>query len=358
MEISRTTSIYPTTSQSRSSFTIIDYSSYQTRSPLPTPRVTPVDASVIKVNAAHKAHVSVSMVAEPQKVTDVDTDPPFISQTHEEPASASASSFVQNNDFQYPVMGTQVPPAQQYAPAFPSNAQPYPPNATLPFHFMQQLWAQMTVPQPVSHFNADAFAMSLADAMRNHGIVPYQLPQTQNAPEPFPGNFPSHGSVDAPASGSLGNDVEIPSKSPTPPPPTPVSRKPKPKPKPKLKLEPSVNGLPPQVARRSAHRPRSLTPPEPSSSRALHVKKRKRKEMLPEDRRKTIAHMGPFQPLDGTESSPRASEGNFNKIFVNGRGEPMTFFVQVDQPNRFNVVTLIKVSNLGNFSIKSADSIS
>ncbi len=301
------------------------------------------------------------MVAEPQKVTDIDTDPPSISQTREEPVSASVSSFVQNNDLQYPVIGTQVPSTgtHQYAPAFPSNAQPYPANAALPFHFMQQLWAQMAIPQAVSHFNTDAFAMSLADAMRNHGMVSYQTPHTQSVPEPFPGNFPPHGSIETPASGSLGNDIEIPSKSPTPPPPTPISRKPK------LKLKPPSNGLPPQVARRSVHRPRSLTPPEPSTSSAFvtawdtgraHAKKRKRKERSPEDRRKTIAS---FQPLYSTESSPRASEGNHSyKIFVDDKGEPMTFFVQVDQPNRFSVVTSIKVSSLENFSIKSADSIS
>jgi hypothetical protein len=257
-------------------------------------------------------------------------------------ASASASPFfAQNNGSQYPVHGTQVSltGTQQYAPGFQSVTQPYPPNAAQTFQFMQQLWAQMMTPQAAAPFNTDAFAISFADAVRNHGIVPYQMPYTHGVAESFPGpsNFPQ--SKETPASGLLENNVETTSTSPTPPPPTPASRKPK------LELKPSVNGLPPQVARRSAHRPRSLTPSGPSTSGAQAKKQRKKS---PEDRRKTIAGIGISQPLQST-----GSKGNHShKIFVNDKGDPMTFFVQVDQPSRLSMVTSIKVLFWAEVSIK------
>lgn len=203
----------------------------------------------------------------------------------------------------------------------------------------------MMAPQAAAaaQFNTDAFAISLADAMRNYGIVPYQMPYTHGVPEPFPGpsNLAPHN--EAPASGLLENIVETTSNSPTPPPPTPVSRKPK------LELKPSVNGHPPQVARRSIHRPRSLTPPEPSTSGA---KGRRKKEKVPENRRKTIANIGISQPLHSTETPTRDPNGSqSHKMFVKDGGEPMIFFVQVDQPNRLSIVTSIKVTFWGDFSL-------
>lgn len=267
--------------------------------------------------------------------------------------STSLSLSAQNNDS---TLGTQVlPTAQQYVHGFPPIAQPYPPNQ--PFspntvqslQMMQHLWAQMIAPQAATQFNTDAFAISLADAMRNHGVVPYQMPYTHGVPESFHGSSNLAPHNEAPASGLPENTVETMSSSPTPPPPTPVSRKPK------LELKPSVNGLPPQVARRSIHRPRSLTPPEPSTSGAPRAKRQRKQEKSAENRRKTIASTGISLPPHNTESPTRDPNGNqSHKMFVKDEGEPMTFFVQVDQPNRLSIVTSIKVT-FRDFSGKSTN---
>ncbi|KAK2461962.1 hypothetical protein APHAL10511_006425 [Amanita phalloides] len=302
---------------------------FTNKSPLPTPRVTPVDASVAREKVSQRSRVSVNTNADASETTNVITQdqqlPPY-----EPPASVVGSlSSAQHDGPQCPAIGNEVPstPMPQFTPYQQSMAQPFYPmqHPIMMQSIAQQFWAQM--------FNTDPFAMSLVDSMRNHGIVPHAMPQSQGGPvyqQPGSSNLSPHEVIQPPVDEYPREPVSSAPRLSTPSLPASISRKPK----------PSTNGHPPQVGRRSARRPRSASPPEPTASSAPKAKRQKRREKSPEARRKGIAYIGPSYP---TKSPTRATqEDRLQKVFVSDKGRPIIFFVQIDQPNRFNVVSLIK----------------
>ncbi|KAF8632545.1 hypothetical protein AX15_001760 [Amanita polypyramis BW_CC] len=327
------------------------------KSPLPTPRITPVGTSVAPAKAAEKHRLSTASVGQSSKVANVtiqDHEPFSMTQSSTMPfeSAASSSSSAQNNGLRIPTPDAQIlsNTIQQLAPGF----LPYQPGVISPVQFMQQsmqagmmapmtqlqVWAQMMGPmlsQGAPQLNSDPFAISLIDALRAHGMVSYSIPQSREGSGTLPGQPDSGNSeppeVVHPPTAVLPESDMVTTRFPTPAQASPVPHE----------VETSITGHPPQIGRRSAHLVRPSSPPEPSGSSVSQSKRQKRKDKSPEGRRKTIAYIGPTRSLYSTESPTRAPQENqSHKIFLNDKGRAMSFFVQVDQPSRLNVVSSIK----------------
>lgn len=336
-----------------------------TNNPLPTPRVTPVETAITKAKVRRKSRASVD-VFEPSASTSNFGSPTFTTPESlpfqaAEFSSAQSSVPVHGNDIQIP---TTVP---QYTPSLPSiqhhqmmqhqqNMHPGMQNTPAQLtNFMQQqnmlpgmmsqmtmpmqFWAQMmgtmlsqSTPQP----NPDLFAMSLIDAMRSHGMVPY--PQTQGGvPQQTTPDNSSAPQISQPSSTQSEITTSSSSRSSTPQ-VLPISRK----------WNESASGYPPQVARRSGPPPRSHSPVDspalgPPPVKKRPVKKQKREEQSTVNCRQSLATSDPLHSLYSAKTpAPLSQNAPSQKIFVKDNGEPMTFFVQIDQPSRQNLVTLIK----------------
>ncbi|KAF8640628.1 hypothetical protein AX17_000288 [Amanita inopinata Kibby_2008] len=331
--------------------------------PLPTPRITPVHSSAPPVRKLQfVADKPVDLPIAPANVPAVET--------HDSTA-APASSVPDQNSILLSTAGAGMSSIhiQQYAPGVAGPTHPGQTSTLEPQGMLeqanqagamtsnnfsqlqiqtQQLWAQMSsaFSQNSAQYNTDPLVMSLMDAIRTHGIIPSSMPQLKAVPisnvqvpnTQEPGlNYVVPPPMTQPPSDMSKNRAAAFSQPLSPPPSLSQTKK---------QRQVSVN-KPPQSSRRKSsaniRRSTSPLPPVPSSSSVTRAKKTKRRETSPQNRRNTIAYTGPSRPLHATDSPVRSPQAHpSQKIFKSGNGEELAFFVQIDQPNRLNIVTAIK----------------